>query len=90
MTENSNFTSVYVIATYNALICSNYIWFPAWLEDCSSAIKYERSVLSVGQEVLYVLPVSSILGKLPVVPGTLSANGSDLTSLNASNITSRT
>ena len=38
---------------------------PAWLDDCQSAIIYERRI---GHEVFYVLPIASILGKLPVVP----------------------
>jgi hypothetical protein len=38
---------------------------PAWLDDCQSAIIYERRI---GHEVFYVLPIESILGKLPVVP----------------------
>ena len=38
---------------------------PAWLDDCQSAIIYERRI---GHKVFYVLPIESILGKLPVVP----------------------
>ncbi len=38
-----------------------------WLLACSSRIVYERSPASDNQ-VFYVLPVESILGKLPVVP----------------------
>ena len=36
-----------------------------WLLACSSRIVYERRA---DNQVLYVLPVESILGKLPVVP----------------------
>jgi hypothetical protein len=36
-----------------------------WLLTCSSRIVYERLP---DNQVLYVLPVESILGKLPVVP----------------------
>ena len=36
-----------------------------WLLTCSSRIVYERRP---DNQVLYVLPVESILGKLPVVP----------------------
>jgi hypothetical protein len=36
-----------------------------WLLACSSRIVYERLP---DNQVLYVLPVESILGKLPVVP----------------------
>ncbi len=37
-----------------------------WLLACSSRIVYERWP---DNQVFYVLPVESILGKLPVVPG---------------------
>ena len=37
----------------------------AWVEDCESTIVYERREQS---QVLYVIPVSSILGRLPLVP----------------------
>ncbi len=37
-----------------------------WLLACSSLIIYERLP---DNQVFYVLPVESILGKLPVVPG---------------------
>ena len=36
-----------------------------WLLACSSRIVYERRA---DNQVFYVLPVESILGKLPVVP----------------------
>ncbi len=38
---------------------------PAWLSECESSIIYERKFQS---QVLYVVPVTSILGRLPVVP----------------------
>ena len=37
----------------------------AWLDACQSTIVYERRESS---QVLYVIPVSSILGRLPLVP----------------------
>ena len=37
----------------------------AWVEKCQSAIVYERREQA---QVLYVIPVSSILGRLPLVP----------------------
>jgi hypothetical protein len=37
----------------------------AWLYQCQSAIVYERREQA---QVLYVIPVSSILGRLPLVP----------------------
>ncbi len=37
----------------------------AWLDACQSTIVYERSESA---QVLYVIPVSSILGRLPIVP----------------------
>ena len=39
--------------------------FADWMLDCRSRIIYERKRDS---QVFYVLPVASILGKLPVVP----------------------
>ncbi len=44
----------------------NFICFRTeWLLDCRSRIVYERKPAN---QVFYVLPVESILGKLPVVP----------------------
>jgi hypothetical protein len=37
----------------------------AWLDQCQSAIVYERREQA---QVLYKIPVSSILGRLPLVP----------------------
>jgi hypothetical protein len=37
----------------------------AWLDQCQSAILYERCEQA---QVLYVIPVSSVLGRLPLVP----------------------
>ena len=37
----------------------------AWVDECESTIVYERREQS---QVLYVIPVSSILGRLPLVP----------------------
>jgi hypothetical protein len=51
------------------ILNSNYSKFSCfrteWLLDCRSRIVYERKTDS---QVFYVLPVESILGKLPVVP----------------------
>ncbi len=44
------------------LICLS---FSAWLDQCQSAFLYERHEQA---QVLYVIPVSSILGRLPLVP----------------------
>ena len=56
-------------------ICSNSIYLhvivlydcccaESWITQCGSKLIYE---LMPGKEVMYVVPVSSILGKLPVV-----------------------
>ena len=37
----------------------------AWVDKCQSTIVYERREQA---QVLYVIPVSSILGRLPLVP----------------------
>ncbi len=42
-----------------------YLSASAWLDQCQSAIVYERRETA---QVLYVIPVSSILGRLPLVP----------------------
>ena len=42
----------------------------AWVDQCQSAIVYERREQA---QVLYVIPVSSVLGRLPLVP--VGANG---------------
>ena len=42
-----------------------YMSTSAWLDQCQSAIVYERRET---KQVLYVIPVSSILGRLPLVP----------------------
>ena len=39
--------------------------YSEWVDRCQSAIVYERREQS---QVLYVIPVSSILGRLPLVP----------------------
>jgi hypothetical protein len=44
------------------LICLSTL---AWLDQCQSAIVYERREQA---QVLYLIPVSSILGRLPLVP----------------------
>ena len=46
-------------------ILIHYLSTSAWLDQCQSAIVYERRET---KQVLYVIPVSSILGRLPLVP----------------------
>ena len=41
------------------------IYFAAWLDKCDSKIIYERRMQS---QVLYVVPITSILGRLALVP----------------------
>ena len=43
----------------------NCVWTTAWVGQCQSAMIYERREQA---QVLYVIPVSSILGRLPLVP----------------------
>ena len=40
-------------------------FYTEWLKRCQSSIVYERRESA---QVLYVVPVSSILGRLPLVP----------------------
>ena len=48
-----------------------YLFLPAdWLDKCDLKIVYERRMQSL---VLYVVPISSILGRLALVPGGLLA-----------------
>ena len=42
-----------------------FYWHTAWLESVGSRVLYE---LDPKKPVLYVVPVESIIGKLPVVP----------------------
>jgi hypothetical protein len=42
-----------------------HIMFTGWVDACQSTIVYERRE---SVQVLYVVPVSSILGRLPLVP----------------------
>ena len=42
-----------------------YLTTSAWVDQCQSAMIYERQEQA---QVLYVIPVSSILGRLPLVP----------------------
>ena len=49
------------ISTYTAYSFN----FPGWLARVDSTMIYERRS---NKQVLYVLPITSILGKLPVVP----------------------
>ena len=46
-------------------ILNYYLLTSAWLDKCQSAIAYEQFETA---QVLYVIPVSSILGRLPLVP----------------------
>jgi hypothetical protein len=39
------------------------LFFTAWVDACQSTIVYERREFA---QVLYVIPVSTILGRLPV------------------------
>ena len=48
--------------TFDIYICLSS---PAWLDTCKSTIIYERKMQS---QVLYVVPITSVLGRLPVVP----------------------
>ena len=43
----------------------NFVCTTAWVGQCQSAMIYERREQA---QVLYVIPVSSILGRLPLVP----------------------
>ena len=42
-----------------------FVDLAAWLDDCDSEMIYERRMQS---QVLYVIPVTSILGRLALVP----------------------
>ena len=51
---------------YFAYITSSHRFlFTDWEDKCQSAIVYERREQA---QVLYVIPLSSILGRLPLVP----------------------
>jgi hypothetical protein len=54
---------VIYLSFFNYLI--DFYWHTAWLESVGSRVLYE---LDPKKPVLYVVPVESILGKLPVVP----------------------
>ncbi len=43
----------------------SFTYTTAWVDQCQSAIVYERREQV---QVLYVIPVSSVLGRLPLVP----------------------
>jgi hypothetical protein len=60
--QSANF-AYYVYCAY----CAYFDWLltSAWVDGCQSSIVYERREQA---HVLYVIPVSSILGRLPVVP----------------------
>ena len=45
-----------------------------WLAQCESTIIYERRLQS---QVLYVIPITSILGRLALVPVGETGNGAD-------------
>ena len=45
----------------------NCVCTTAWVGQCQSAMIYERHEQA---QFLYVIPVSSILGRLPLVPAT--------------------
>ena len=46
------------------ILHDHFFLFPEWVDRCQSTIVYKRSEQS---QVLYVIPVSSILGRLPLV-----------------------
>jgi hypothetical protein len=52
----------HILHILHILICLST---SAWLNQCQSAIVYKRHEQA---QVLYVIPVSSILGRLPLVP----------------------
>ncbi len=54
--------SGHILHILHILICLST---SAWLDQCQSAIVYERREQA---QVLYVIPVSSVLGRLPLVP----------------------
>ncbi len=53
---------LHILHILHVLICLST---SAWLDQCQSALVYERREQA---QVLYVIPVSSILGRLPLVP----------------------
>jgi hypothetical protein len=53
---------LHILHLLHILICLST---SSWLDQCQSAIVYERREQA---QVLYVIPVSSILGRLPLVP----------------------
>ncbi len=55
--------SYFAYFTYSS--CFDLFITSAWVDQCQSAIVYERCEQA---QVLYVIPVSSILGHLPLVP----------------------
>jgi hypothetical protein len=50
---------------YTKYMCYAHLCISGWLESVGSRVLYE---LGYKKPVLYVVPVESILGKLPVVP----------------------
>jgi hypothetical protein len=51
---------------FKAIFYISCIWLlPGWIDRANSAMIYERKS---NQQVLYVLPITSILSKLPLVP----------------------
>jgi hypothetical protein len=53
----------FVYITYNTY-CTYFVLSADWLDKCDSKIIYERRMQSL---VLYVVPISSILGRLALV-----------------------
>ena len=53
---------LHILHIVHILICLST---SAWVDQCQSAIVYERREQA---QVFYVIPVSSILGRLPLVP----------------------
>jgi hypothetical protein len=49
-----------------------FLAFAAWLDQCDSKIIFERRMQS---QVLYVVPITSILGRLALVPSPVCDTG---------------
>ena len=64
--RNTEIRSYIAYFAYFAYVKSFHVLlFTDWVDKCQSAIVYERRQQS---QVLYVIPVSSILGRLPLFP----------------------
>jgi hypothetical protein len=56
---------LYIVHILHILVMILFDCCAAWMDVCQSTIVYERCESA---QVLYVIPVSSILGRLPFVP----------------------